>query len=307
VVSGRVAVAGTLAAPEVTGALAVDRALVRPAALPASGPAIPHDPTIEVVGEEEAAPQASESPLAGLDEALVIDLTIDVARNAWIRRNDANVELAGELRVRKAAGEAVRIEGRITLVRGWYAFQGRRFTLDRGTIVFTGETPPNPTFDITAVYTTADYRIEVHITGQADKPALDLTSEPPLEKADILSVLLFGKPAHQLGQGESVALQQKALGLAAGYAMPEVRTSVMNTLGLDTLEVALPEGEETPGRISAGRYVAQDVFLSIAQEFGPAAAQVVGIEYSLGHDVSVRGSTSTRGTSALDLLWSWRY
>jgi hypothetical protein len=56
-----------------------------------------------------------------------------------------------------------------------------------------------------------------------------------LEKADILSVLLFGKPAHELGQGESVALQRQALGLAAGYVMPEVRTSVMNTSAIDLL------------------------------------------------------------------------
>ena len=114
------------------------------------------------------------------------------------------------------------------------------------------------------------------------------------------------KPSSQLGKGQSVALQQQALQLAAGYVMPELRTSVMNTLGLDTLEVALPEGTEA-GRVSAGRYVAEDVFVSLGQEFGRREAQVVGIEYSLGASVSVRASTSTRGDSAIDLFWHRRY
>ncbi|HJQ84277.1 MAG TPA: translocation/assembly module TamB domain-containing protein, partial [Candidatus Binatia bacterium] len=150
------------------------------------------------------------------------------------------------------------------------------------------------------------YRIEVHIAGSSEKPKLTLSSDPPLEQADVLSVLLFGKPAHQLGKGQSTALQQQALQLAAGYVMPELRTSVMNALGLDTLEVEMPEGTEA-GRVSAGRYVAEDVFVSLSQEFGRRAAQVVGLEYSLGADVSIRASTSTRGDSAIDLFWRRRY
>jgi translocation and assembly module TamB len=235
-----------------------------------------------------------------------VAVTIEIERNAWIRRADADIEIGGKLEVTKAPGEGPRIVGEIRLLRGWYAFQGRRFTLDQGRIVFTGASPPQPTFDITAIYSTRDYRVSVHITGSAEKPTLELTSEPALEQADILAVLLFGKPANSLGRGESAALQQQALALAAGYVIPELRTSVMNALGVETLDVQLPEGTE-PGHISAGRYVAEDVFVSLGQEFGRRAAQIVGVEYYLGRNVSIRGSTSTRGDSALDLLWRYRY
>jgi autotransporter translocation and assembly factor TamB len=146
----------------------------------------------------------------------------------------------------------------------------------------------------------------VHITGSAEKPTLELTSEPALDQADILAVLLFGKPARDLGRSESAALQQKALALAAGYVVPELRTSVMNALGVETLDVQMPEGSQA-GSVTAGRYVAEDVFVSLGQEFGRRVAQTVGLEYYLGKSVSVRGSTSTRGDSALDLLWRYRY
>jgi translocation and assembly module TamB len=306
-VSGDVSVRGSLTAPDVSGRLEIERAVIRPASLPASGPSIPHDPTIQVAGLPARADEQPPAP-AGTEVRgpLTLALQVEIARNAWIRRNDANIEIGGQLSLTKAANEGVRASGEIRLLRGWYAFQGRRFTLDQGTITFAGATPPKPTFDITAVYRTRDYRIEVRITGSAEKPNLTLSSDPPLEQADVLSVLLFGKPASQLGRGQSVALQQQALQLAAGYVMPELRTSVMDALGLDTLEVEMPQG--TGGaRVSAGRYVAEDVFVSLGQEFGRRAAQVMGVEYDLGANVSVRGSTTTRGNSAIDLFWRYRY
>ena len=59
--------------------------------------------------------------------------------------------------------------------------------------------------------------------------------------------------------------------------------------------------------MSAGRYVASDVFVSLAQEFGSRAAQAMGVEYGLARRLSVKVSTSTRGDGAVDLFWHHRY
>jgi autotransporter translocation and assembly factor TamB len=312
VVSGVVTVTGTVGAPTVTGRLAVVRALVRPAALPASEPSLAPDPTITVVGGPEAPPEEPVSPGTHLGDPVRLKVSIRIARNAWIRRGDANIELAGDLGIDKEPFGPVRLGGLVRLVRGWYAFQGRRFELEEGTIRFSGAVPLEPLFDVTAVYRTAEYRIVVRVSGAGSKPELTLASDPPLEQADVLAVLLFGKPTSQLGRGESQDLQRQAIGLAAGYVMPELRSSVMNTLGLDTLDVSLPQegegtGRDRAGRVSVGRYVAPDLFVSLGQEFGSRAAQVMGIEYGLTPRVSVRGSTTTRGDSAVDLFWHRRY
>ena len=167
--------------------------------------------------------------------------------------------------------------------------------------------PPIIELDVTAGYRTPAYRITVHITGSADKPNLVFTSDPPLEQADILSVLLFGKPARELGRGQSLALQQQALQIATGYVVPELRTSVMNVLGLDTLEVAFPDRTEAPGQVRVGRYVAQDVLISLGQEFGSRVAQVVGIEYAVGANVSEHPADDTQKAAAMraaSMCWS---
>ncbi|HTD27165.1 MAG TPA: translocation/assembly module TamB domain-containing protein, partial [Candidatus Elarobacter sp.] len=306
-VSGTLTARGALTAPEVNGTLDVEHAVLRPAGLPSTRQPLQPNPTITVVGlEEPPAPVAAE-PTPGLPAPLALAVTIRIAHDASVRRSDANIALGGELALAKAPGEPPHVTGQVRLLHGWFEFQGRHFEIKEGTITLGGGTPPKPVFDVTAGYRTPVYRITVHITGSADKPNLVFTSDPPLEQADILSVILFGKPAHELGRGQSVALQQQALQIATGYVVPELRNSVMNVLGLDTLEVAFPDRTEAPGQVRVGRYVGQDVLISLGQEFGTRVAQVAGVEYAVGANVSVRASTSTRGASAVDLIWQRRY
>ncbi len=290
-----------MAYPVVRGELTLTRLLVRPTLLETtSGPSLEPDPTIEVVGREEGPAPPPAAPSVDVADALSLDVQVSIDRDAWIRRSDADVELRGKIRLGKEAYQPLFVTGEIRLVRGWYAFQGRRFDLDEGRIIFGGDVPPDPQLDITATNKTGEYEVKVEITGRASAPALALSSEPPLEQADILSLLVFGRPARDLGHQQSVDLQRQAISLASGYVMPELRQSVMNTLGLDTFEV----GDEG---VRAGRYVTRDVFISLAQDFTGRAGQVVGVDYAVTRRMSLKLSTSTRGDSAVDFLWRRRY
>ena len=300
---GTLTVEGAIAYPVVRGELTLSRFLLRPSVLTTtSGPSLEPDPTIEVVGLPETAVPASQAqaPPVDIAEALSLDVGIHITHDAWIRRDDADVELAGNLRLGKEAYHPLFINGEIRLVRGWYAFQGRRFDLDEGRITFGGDVPPDPQLDIRARNRTGEYTVTIDISGRATEPTLTLSSEPQLEQADILSLLVFGRPARDLGHEQSLDLQRKAISLASGYVMPELRQSMMNTLGLDTLEV----GDEG---LRAGRYVTRDIFITLAQDFTGRTGQVMGVEYAVTRRLSLKLSTSTRGDSAVDLLWHRRY
>ena len=179
--------------------------------------------------------------------------------------------------------------------------------VDRGEIVLPPGQNAEPALDVTATYRVGGYFVTVQVNGPIDRPTLTLSSDPPLEQADILAVLLFGRPTTTLGPTEATALQRETVQLAAGYAAPELSSSVRDALGLDLLDVSMPEGATTPGEVKVGRYVTDDVFVTLAQEFGPRLAQIVGLEYHLRRNLSVRLSTSTRGASAVDVFWHRRY
>jgi translocation and assembly module TamB len=164
-----------------------------------------------------------------------------------------------------------------------------------------------PRLDITGVHRARGYDILVTVRGPSSAPALTFASEPALAEGDILAVLLFGKPIGELTAGQATGLQEQTMRLAGQYAIGELGGSVRDRLGLDTLDVELPEGADGAGRVTVGRYVTRDVFLTVGQEFGSSVARVFGVEYSLTPSISVRGSTTTEGRNAVDVFWRRRY
>jgi autotransporter translocation and assembly factor TamB len=301
--SGTLAVTGSPGAPLVAGDVVIDPAVVRPTGVPSGGASVAPDPTIEVVGAAATAVVAPAGP--GLAEALALDLRVRIGDDVVVRRADARVDLGGRLEVTKAAGGPLRIQGDARLVRGWATFQERRFTVEPSAIRFDGP-PESPTLDITAGTRVGAYDVTVRVSGTPAKPVLGLSSEPPLAESDVLAVLLFGVPTQELGQNQQADLQQRAVGLASAYVAGGLTRSVRDRLGLDVFDVSAGEGTR-PGEVRIGRYVTSDIFLSIAQEFGSRVGQAATVEYRLRPRLSVRLSTSTSGSSGIDVLWHRRY
>jgi autotransporter translocation and assembly factor TamB len=65
------------------------------------------------------------------------------------------------------------------------------------------------------------------------------------------------------------------------------------------------------GSFKVGRYVTQDLFLSLGhdagQDSGTNGGTSVGLEYSLNRHMKVRGSSSDQGETAVDFLWRLDY
>ncbi len=321
-VSGRLSCSGSLQQPVITGALELVDTTARPNfALMKSGPAAP-DPTIRVVrnAQELAASAQPSTPVTEDDsepaapgsrndfyDRLGLDLTLTVPRDTWVYLDDGSIELKGQLRARKDRAQVLLLTGAIETVRGWYAFHGRKFRLERGNLVFTGATPIDPGLDVVARYTLSEYQVDVLVGGTARTPTVTFHSEPQLEQADIFSLLLFGKPADALSKGEKVSLQSQAVQAVAGAVAAEFRQSLSQSLGVDNLELDVGD---TPGqgKVGVGKYVAPGVFVSTSQQLGgEKPGQDVSIEYQLNDHWQLKASTTSRGNNGVDILWQKRY
>lgn len=319
--SGRVRASGALQAPVVTGALDVVDTEIRPdLALMKSGPA-KQDASITVVrgaqdlnaaGEEEEAEKekAQSAPPAAQNDfyqKLAVDLTVNIPRDTWVYMKEGSIELTGNLRAKKNPAEEIALVGVIETVRGWVAFQNRKFRLERGNIVFTGATPIDPGLDVVAQYVLPDYKVDVVVGGTAQTPAITFRSEPALEQAEILSLLLFGKPTNALSKNQKTSLQSQALGSLAGSVASELRQSLAEHLGVDDLEFDMGE---SPGQstIGMGKYIAPGVFVSTSQPIGgDGQGRNVSIEYQLNTQWQLKGSTTAEGNNGVDILWQKQY
>ena len=315
-IGGNVDVQGSLTAPRMTGQLNIIDGSLRPdlAFLEQNKVPLKRDETIVIVNHRSVADlQAQGQQRGGANEndlfkKLSLDLTLRAPGNLWIRHPDLVAELSGNIRATKKPERNVDLTGRIDVVRGSLAFQGRRFQLTRGAIQFTGGDKINPTLDIAAQYKLPEYEVDAAIAGTAEKPSLTLTSQPRLEQADILALLLFGRPINALSQNERGSVQQSAVSITSGYVAGKIASSVSQALGLDTLGVDLREVDFSGGRVGFGHYVGSNTYVSLSQQLSGDHGQQVSMEYQLTPEWKIGTSGGTTGANnGVDIIWHKRY
>jgi translocation and assembly module TamB len=215
--------------------------------------------------------------------------------------------LSGNVRVLKAPQRQVDLTGRVDVVRGWFAFQGRRFELQNGAIEFTGGDKINPALNLVARYKLPAYQVDATINGTVEKPALTLASQPRLEQADILALLIFGRPIDSLNRNEQGALQQSAIGITSGYVASRIANSVSSALGLDNLGVDIRQVDFSGGQVGFGHYFGSKTYVSVSQQLTGERGREVGAEYQIAPDWKLGTSTSSTGSKGIDLIWQKRY
>jgi len=312
-ISAEIFCRGTVGAPQVTGSVNVLWGLFRPDLSFLTRAPTKRDPTIRIVSAgvpPPGSPAPAPPPVSAAEPSTIyknaaLDVTLTVQRNTWISHADASLELEGKVVARKQPEGDLQLTGRIETVRGWMNFQGRQFQISQGVIAFTGGRKIDPSLDVTADYKTGEYVVHVVIGGTADAPSLKLASEPSLTQADILSVLMFGKTAKDLNEGQRADVQNGAAQLAASFAASEVGQSVSDALGLSGRGIQLQE--LSASRVALGTYLTDKTFVTVGQKYGAQQGQEMRVEYELAPRWSITSSASSAGGSGADVIWHRRY
>jgi len=195
---------------------------------------------------------------------------------------DINVTLGGALVIAKESGQPVTLRGGLDVVRGQYAFQGRRFDIVRGSkIQFSGAEFLDPAIDVTAERRIGAVTANVRVTGTARTPEIALSSTPPLDQGDVLSLIVFNQPMNSLGATERVSLATRAGTLAARALATPIADSVARALDLDLFEIQPNEDAGTGATITVGRQLNDRLFVGFRQDFGSGDVSQVSFEYRL--------------------------
>ena len=204
--------------------------------------------------------------------------------NAPIGLGAMNVTLGGDLRVTKERGNGVRLVGLVNTMRGTYDFQGRRFDILRdGTVRFDGE-PLNeldPILDIRTRRLIQGVEARVNIRGTLKQPEIVLSSTPPLEQADILALIVFNQPLNQLGEGQQIALAQRAGDIAAGAIVGSLAQSIGSALNLDTFEITTSLEGGGGAQLTIGEQVGPNLYVKVQQGIGDQSQTNFILEYEL--------------------------
>jgi translocation and assembly module TamB len=234
------------------------------------------------------------------------DLQLELPRKVWVRGPGTAIELSGALTITKALGEPFVLGGTVETVRGFASFYSGRFAVDQGRVTFTGTPEINPVMDVTVTRAVSSYAVSIHVSGRAKSPQLHLSSTPDLPQADIVTLLVVGKTTDRLTASERTGLSSHAQQIVGNVAAGELEQLLAKPLGFDTLDIQTGD-KLGSGKVSVGRYITQDIFLSYERQLGDEKGNKVGVEYSINRHLKVKGSSSNTGDSALDILWRIDY
>jgi translocation and assembly module TamB len=272
----------------------------------------------------------TDNPRVGIYDAATIDVRLRLPDDLLLRGRDMhasfsrvglgdmNITVGGELRIRKAPAGEPDLVGTVTVVRGFYDFQGRRFEVLRDSqIRFQGTRPIDPALQVDAQRLISGVTAIVNIRGTARQPQVRLSSQPPLDEADVLSLIVFNQPINQLGEGERLNLAERAGGLAVGYLATPLANSIARALDLDIFEIRASGSETGQPSIGVGQQFGSRLFVSFRQEFGSDDYSQLSLEYRINELLRLV-STVTQGsqrshrtqridTTGLDLIYTLSY
>lgn len=204
-------VSGPLAAASIGGTIYVTHSRffkeidILPIALP--GKAKPAPKTAHAISTGISFPQP---PLRDMK----FDLAIKTRPNDsfLIRGNLANGAAAIDLKL-AGTGLAPYLEGNVHIEEFKASLPFSELTISRGFVYFSKEEPFQPSLDLQADSQTRDYLVHAYIYGKATDPQIQLSSEPPLQYSDIVSLLATGTTTAELA-GNADVLASKAAMLA---------------------------------------------------------------------------------------------
>jgi len=194
-------------------------------------------------------------------EHIAMDINVDIPNNSWIKGSGANIEVEGKLNVKKNYGEMYVVSGSIDVVRGEYHFMGKLFNIEGGTVSFRGKEVVNPFLDVRALYEVSSVQVYINITGTAEKPKIQLTSDPPLDENEIVSYLVFGTSTDNLSSDDRLAFQERAGQVLGTMAVGELREMLGEEFAIDVITI---KGGETGFRdthVEVGKYVTKDLYV----------------------------------------------
>ncbi len=278
----------------------LDRTLLQPYATEATpGPGAGSGP----LGELDALAALNPWQRLGLDLSVrsrgtlrMVGQNVQVSAGTPLGLGNVNVRAFGEVYLYKDPAEPLFVTGSLDSLIGTYEFQGRRFDLDPdSSIVFQGDL--NPELYVTVRRTVTAVETRVSIIGPLREPELRLSSTPPLDDSNILSLIVFNTSINELSVTQQQELAVRAGTLAAGFLTTPLLNAFKRSIGVDILDVELEsQSGQTAPRVTVGDEIAPGLVARFSRQFGEQEYSEASIEYVLSRLFRIRATFSDAGT-----------
>ena len=202
------------------------------------------------------------------------------------------------------------VSGAIDVASGEVHYLGIRFDITRGFIEFRGRAD-EPYLEVYASKEINVYNVNLVLHGTTDNLQLDLSATSPsgpLEKRDVVSLILFGTTEQDRIAAGQRAGSQFSTSMVAQSLTGFVSGPVSRLAGLDEFRLeASDPGSMGISRISAGKKVSDRLTVKFATDISKSSSvQTFAAEYLITDNLLIKGSQSTDATSEFSGILRFR-
>lgn len=231
-----------------------------------------------------------------------------------VRNNLAEATAKGEFRVMGDTRRVILL-GSFDVIEGAVNYRGNRYRVTRAVVDFQDPLRNNPRIDASAETRRGNVAVTVSVTGTLEKYEVELHSDPPLSKNDIVALLSLGVTTEKLAGAEGSVSAGEAAAFAFGPYTGRVEERIRGIVGLDTfaIEPAFSSADKSfEPRFRVGKAFGERLSLSVSTSVGTTAESSAAAEFKVFENVFLQGSwrsaTTTReGDLGGDVKFRYRF
>ncbi len=268
---------------------------------------------------------------------LISNIMIDMGKDVRVDVKGIQGAIDGMLHIKQLPKQALTAEGTLKLRDGHYEAYGQKLDIEQGELIFMGQQIDNPNLRVRAIrhfkQTNAQFSgsnqlfdfsaenldtpnlgenttVGITASGRVDSPNVKLFSSPPnLSQADILSMLLLGKPADQASKsgGQILIQAMTAMHLTSGSKGIKMIQDLQKSIGIDVdvqnKSLGTASSDFTKTSVSVGKSITKRIYLQYNVGLFQENSSVFTLTYLLNKFLSVKVTASDIG-NGIDFMYS---
>lgn len=268
-----------------------------------------------------------------------MDVRVDMGNQVELTFKGLHAILDGNVQVKKVAQGSINANGELSVKKGEYKAYGQDLAIEQGQLIYTGGRLDSPGINLRASKTiensTATFsgsnqlfdfntsnlqnvnlgstiKVGVEVTGRLTAPKIQLFSNPSiLSQADILSMLLLGRPASQANKagGQLLLAAISSMNLGTGTNGAQLLEQLKQNLGLDFNVQTNTNYNQKTNQVTdttalvVSKSLSKRLYLSYNVGLSQSDPNVLTLKYLLNKFFSIQVSSSTGG-NGIDLLYT---
>ncbi|MGZ9133501.1 MAG: translocation/assembly module TamB domain-containing protein [Candidatus Deferrimicrobiaceae bacterium] len=248
------------------------------------------------------------------DFRIRLDLEVLADGTIHVKNNLGEGDIKGEFKV---VGDTSRVVllGAFDVTEARIDYRGNRYELLRGSLEFQDPRRNNPRLDFRAETKKGNVTVTVSVSGTLEKYEVDLSSDPPYSKNDIVSLLSLGVTSETLGGAGGAVSATQAAAFVLGPYTGRVEEGFRNVIGLDkfAIEPAYSSTDQSfEPRFIVGKSFGERISVSVSTNVGTTAETSSVAEFKVFENVYLQGgwrsaTTTQEGDLGADVKFRYRY